>query len=112
MSSLPPTSLASTLLQAARVDAAVFAGRSLADGLLAQIEPRARPAVQDLVYGSLRAYGRGDFVLARLLSRPLAQDEVRALLLVTRVPDLVKRCDQTIQLGECHLGPARPLTTP
>ena len=83
MSSLPPTSLASTLLQAARVDAAVFAGRSLADGLLAQIEPRARPAVQDLVYGSLRAYGRGDFVLARLLARPLAQDEVRALLLVT-----------------------------
>jgi 16S rRNA (cytosine967-C5)-methyltransferase len=82
MSSLPPNSLASTLLQAARVDAAVFAGRSLADGLLAQIEPRARPAVQDLVYGSLRAYGRGDFVLARLLARPLAQDEVRALLLV------------------------------
>ena len=34
------------------------------------------------------------------------------LLLVTRDPDLVKRCDRTIQLGECHLGPARPPTTP
>jgi len=34
------------------------------------------------------------------------------LLLVTRDPDLVKRCDQTIQLGECHPSPARPLTTP
>ena len=34
------------------------------------------------------------------------------LLLVTRDPDLVKHCDQTIHVGECHLGPARPLTTP
>jgi predicted ABC-type transport system involved in lysophospholipase L1 biosynthesis ATPase subunit len=29
------------------------------------------------------------------------------LLLVTRDPELVKRCDQVIQLGECHLGHAR-----
>lgn len=34
------------------------------------------------------------------------------LLLVTRDPDLVKRCDQTIHLGECRLGPPHPLTTP
>lgn len=82
MSRLPFNSLAFALLQAARIDAAVLAGQSLADGLLARIEPEARPAVQDIVYGSLRAFGRGDFFLSRLLERPLAVDEVRALLLV------------------------------
>ncbi len=82
MSRLPFNSLAYALLQAARIDAAVFAGQSLADGLLGRVDPTARPAVQDLVYGSLRAYGRGDFFLSRLLDRPLAVDEVRALLLV------------------------------
>ena len=82
MSRLPLNSLAYALLAAARIDAAVFAGQSLADGLIGQVDPIARPAVQDLVYGSLRAYGRGDFFLARLLERPLAAEEVRALLLV------------------------------
>src|SRR5574343_411956 len=82
MSRLPFNSLAYALLQAARIDAAVFAGQSLADGLLSRVDPAARPAVQDLVYGSLRAYGRGDFFLSRLLDRPLALDEIRALLLV------------------------------
>ena len=82
MSRLPLNSLAYALWQAARIDAAVFAGQSLADGLLGRVDPAARPAVQDLVYGSLRAYGRGDFFLSRLLDKPLAVDEVRALLLV------------------------------
>lgn len=82
MSTLLPTSLAFALLSAARIDAAVFAGQSLADGLLARIDPAARPAVQDLVYGSLRRYGRGDFFLAKLLAKPLDVPEVRALLLV------------------------------
>jgi len=79
---LPKTSLAFALLQAARIDAAVFAGQSLADGLLDRVDPAVRPAVQDLVYGSLRAYGYGDFQLARLLARPLDVPEVHALLLV------------------------------
>lgn len=83
MSRLPFNSLAFALLQAARIDAAVFAGQSLADGLLARLDPAARPAVQDLVYGSLRAYGRGDFFLSRLLDKPLDVEEVRALLLVS-----------------------------
>lgn len=82
MSQLPLDSLAFALLQAARINAAVFAGQSLADGLLARVDSIARPAVQDLVYGSLRCYGRGDFFLSRLLARPLADNEVRALLLV------------------------------
>jgi 16S rRNA (cytosine967-C5)-methyltransferase len=79
---LPKTSLAFALLQAARIDAAVFAGQSLADGLLDRVDPAVHPAVQDLVYGSLRAYGYGDFQLARLLARPLDVPEVHALLLV------------------------------
>jgi len=82
MSSLPLDSLAFALLQAARINAAVFAGQSLADGLLSRVDSIARPAVQDVVYGSLRAYGRGDFFLSRLVARPLADNEVRALLLV------------------------------
>ena len=79
---LPSTSLAYALLQAARIDAAVLAGQSLADGLLGRVDAQARPAVQDLVYGSLRAYGRGDFFLQHLLNKPLAEAEVHALLLV------------------------------
>jgi 16S rRNA (cytosine967-C5)-methyltransferase len=82
MSRLPFTSLAYALREAARIDAAVFAGQSLADNLLGSVELVARPAVQDLVYGSLRTCGRGDFFLSRLLERPLAAEEVRALLLV------------------------------
>ncbi len=82
MSRLPYTSLAYALLQAARIDAAVFAGQSLAEGLIGRVEAVARPAVQDLVYGSLRQYGRGDFFLSRLLDRPLPVEDVRALLLV------------------------------
>jgi 16S rRNA (cytosine967-C5)-methyltransferase len=82
MSRLPTDSLAFALLQAARINAAVIAGQSLADGMLARVDSIARPAVQDIVYGSLRAYGRGDFFLGRLLAKPLADTEVRALLLV------------------------------
>lgn len=82
MSRLPINSLAFALLQAARINAAVFAGQSLADGMLGRVEAAARPAVQDLVYGSLRQYGRGDFFLSQLLSKPLAAEDVRALLLV------------------------------
>jgi len=82
MSRLPFTSLAYALREAARIDAAVFAGQSLADNLLGSVDLVARPAVQDLVYGSLRTCGRGDFFLSRLLERPLAAEEVRALLLV------------------------------
>ena len=82
MSGLPPDSLAFAFLQAARIDAAVFAGQSLAEGLLGRVDPAVRPAVQDLVYGSLRRFGSGDFLLGRLLTRPLDAPEVRALLLI------------------------------
>lgn len=116
MSKLPLNSLAFALLNAARIDAAVFAGQSLADGLLARVDGVARPAVQDLVYGSLRQYGRGDFMLARLLSKPLAAEEVRALLLVaiyrleTRPDAAHTVVDQAVAAaGELAEGRFRPL---
>lgn len=77
-----PDSLAATFLHGARVVAAVLSGRSLADGFLTRVPVSVRPAVQDLVYGTLRAYGSGDFFLARLLQRPLEIVDVRALLLL------------------------------
>ena len=61
--------------------AAVLQGQSLADGMIGRVEPQARAAVQDLVYGTLRSYGRGDFILSRLLAKPLAVVEIHALLL-------------------------------
>ncbi len=82
MSNLAPTSLAYALLHASKACAAVFGGRSLAENLLAQVDPLARPAVQDLLYTALRRFGWGDFILARLMERPLDVPEIRALLLV------------------------------
>ncbi|MDR2189078.1 MAG: 16S rRNA (cytosine(967)-C(5))-methyltransferase RsmB [Azonexus sp.] len=79
---LPSDSLAFALLQAARIHLAVLAGQSLAERQIGRVEAVARPAVQDLVYGSLRRYGRGDFLLGCLLEQPLAAEEIRCLLLV------------------------------
>lgn len=82
----PP--LAQALRLAADVVAAVIGGRALDDALAARWagpgEPAAalRAAVQDLAYTTLRAYGRGDFFLARLLVKPLSSLPARALLLV------------------------------
>ena len=70
MSKLPLNSLAFALLNAARINAAVFAGQSLADGLLARVDAVARPAVQDIVYGSLRAFGRGDLLVSFIIKAP------------------------------------------
>jgi 16S rRNA (cytosine967-C5)-methyltransferase len=70
-------SLAESLASASRLVARVLAGQSLAmsaDGVR-------DPAVQDLVYGTLREYGWGDAVLARLVRGALKDVEVRALLL-------------------------------
>ncbi len=74
--------LAMALLAAARVVAAVIGGRAL-DGALADVvaDGVTRAATQDLAYGALRRYGRGDFLLARLMARPLKEPVVRGLLL-------------------------------
>jgi 16S rRNA (cytosine967-C5)-methyltransferase len=84
---LPVDSLAFALQEAAGLVAAVRAGSNLTDafeGLLraAPDWPDAtRGAVRDLAWSTLRDYGRGDAVLARLLRKPLP-DALHALLLV------------------------------
>lgn len=85
---LPAGSLAETLLVASDGLAAVLKGYALNDGLLGlwkaypDLALPARGAVQDLLYGSLRDYGRGSYLLSRLLSKPLDEPRVEALLLI------------------------------
>lgn len=80
---LPPDSLAQALLLAAQAVASVFDGRNLPEALaLVRYDlPAIRAQVQELAYGALRRYGWGDFILGRLLARPLPESRVHALLL-------------------------------
>ncbi|TJZ78947.1 16S rRNA (cytosine(967)-C(5))-methyltransferase RsmB [Chitiniphilus eburneus] len=67
----------------------VFAGHTLTDALarIWQAEPELRPqqrgAIQDLSYGSLRHLGLLEGVLKQLLHKPLHEEALRALLLVS-----------------------------
>ena len=81
--SLATDSLGWSLLLAARVLAAVHAGKSLSEalGALASEPPSARAAAQDIAYGVLRRYGWGEFILGRLMTKPLTHGETQALLL-------------------------------
>lgn len=83
MPSLPADSLGWSLLLAARAVAAVRDGKSLTGALLALGKelPAARSAAQDVAYGVMRRYGWGDFILGRLLEKPLTHPETHALLL-------------------------------
>jgi 16S rRNA (cytosine967-C5)-methyltransferase len=79
---LPVDSLAWSLHAAARAIGAVIGGRNFDAALAAlKLSAAARPAVMDLAYSALRSCGRGDFFLARLVERPLADAVVRGLLL-------------------------------
>ncbi|MFT3848598.1 MAG: 16S rRNA (cytosine(967)-C(5))-methyltransferase RsmB [Propionivibrio sp.] len=83
MRPLAEDSLGWGLLLAARALAAVYAGRSLSDALagLAAEAPAARAAAQDIAYGALRRHGWGEFMLGRLMTKPLTHAETQALLL-------------------------------
>ena len=80
---LVPDSLGFSLVLGARVLAAVRSGKSLTEALslLAGEPPVARAAAQDVAYGVLRSYGRGEFFLGKLMTRPLTHNETQALLL-------------------------------
>ena len=82
-SSLAPDSLGWSLLLAARVLTLVRTGKSLSEALLVLAkEPSvARAAAQDVAYGVLRRYGWGEFILGRLMNKPLTHPETQALLL-------------------------------
>lgn len=116
---LPVDSLALALLRAAGVITQVLAGRNL-DGALAQcwqthaaILPAQRGAVQDLAYGALRQFGRGDFLLNRLLRSPLDDQGdkplLRALLLAAlyrleaRPEEVHTTVDQAVE-AVAHIG--------
>lgn len=81
---LAPDSLACCLSLSARIVAAVRAGSSLTQalGLLRDQQPTTRAATQEISYGTLRSYGLGEFILSRLLERPLSDAGCESLLLV------------------------------
>lgn len=80
---LAADSLGRSLLLAAQVLARVHGGKSLSEALLllSGEAPAARAAAQDVAYGVLRRYGCGEFILGRLMSKPLTHPETQALLL-------------------------------
>jgi 16S rRNA (cytosine967-C5)-methyltransferase len=98
-----PPPLAEALQAAAGLIAAVIKGRTL-DAALARTAPPAslRAATMDLAYTTLRAYGRGDFLLGLLLDRPLKDATARGLLqaalarLEVRAEDAHTTVDQAV----------------
>jgi 16S rRNA (cytosine967-C5)-methyltransferase len=76
----PP--LSTILREAAAVVAVVMAGRNV-DVAMAGVALSLRPAVQELAYGSLRQFGRGNFYLGHLLRTALPDRTVHALLLAS-----------------------------
>ncbi|MBK7766329.1 MAG: 16S rRNA (cytosine(967)-C(5))-methyltransferase RsmB [Sulfuritalea sp.] len=74
--------LAEALLGAAQLIAAVLGGRNFDVALTrAALPGPLRAATMDLAYTTLRAFGRGDFLLGLLLERPVKDPAVRGLLL-------------------------------
>ncbi|MCK7501790.1 MAG: hypothetical protein MZW92_76165 [Comamonadaceae bacterium] len=112
----PPHRLADSLRLAAAVVAEVIGGHNLNQALAACWARRngpvgaARAAVMDLSYTALRSYGRGDFLLARLIPRPLQSAEVRALLLLAlarleaRAADAHVTVDQAVEAAAGMAG--------
>jgi 16S rRNA (cytosine967-C5)-methyltransferase len=78
-------SLAEAFAHAARAVARVLEGASFNAAIArsSYSTGRLRAAAQDLVYGTLRAYGRADGLVDRLLTRPVDSRELYALLLVS-----------------------------
>lgn len=76
---LPEDSLGYAILTAAELIAEVVAGSTLTESLGAlwaarpRTPPGVRGAILDLTYSSLRDYGRQDFILGRLLQKPLPE---------------------------------------
>lgn len=80
LETLPGDSLAASFCDAVAILMQVEAGHSLAEGLLNHVASHRRPQVQDMVYATLRRYGRDDFFLTHLLQRPLDKPEIQNLL--------------------------------
>jgi 16S rRNA (cytosine967-C5)-methyltransferase len=115
-SALSAPSLATLLRHAAVLLAGVFDG-STPDAALARLDERLRPGVSDLLLSTLRDYGRGDFLLGRLLRAPLGAgsavqtQQLRALLLIllhrleTRPEGAHTTVDQGVEAARVIAGP-------
>jgi len=85
---LPLDSLAMALTVAGDAVGYVRNGHALNDGLTAlwrhypDLPAATRGAAQDMIYGTLRDYGRGEFMLSRLLQQPLSDPTIDGLLRV------------------------------
>ena len=113
--SLPEDSLGYALLAAAELVAEVGAGRTLTDALAALWDarpatpPGVRGAILDLAYSTLRDFGRQDFILGKLLAKPL-QEPARSLLRValyrlgSRPENRVRVQPDSLRLSH-HSGP-------
>lgn len=74
--------LAEALLGAAQLIAAVLGGRNFDVALAASpLTGATRAAAMDIGYTTLRAFGRGDFLLGLLVEKPLKDKALRGLLL-------------------------------
>ncbi len=82
MSSPVQHALSESLAGAARAVAAVLGGQSLSAALAPVGRRSLDAAVQDLSFATLRDYGVGDALLAKLVRQPLTDVPLRALLLV------------------------------
>ncbi|MEC5385395.1 16S rRNA (cytosine(967)-C(5))-methyltransferase RsmB [Uliginosibacterium sp. H3] len=85
---LPADSLAMALTVAGDAIGYVRNGHALNDGFTAlwrhypDLPASTRGAAQDMIYGTLRDYGRGEFLLSRLLQQPLTEPTIDGLLRV------------------------------
>jgi len=101
---LVPDSLAFALNAAAEAIAAVIGGRT-PEPNFARVPAAVRPAVMDLALGTLRAFGRGDFILGRLMPKPTQDAHLRGLLLTalnrleTRPQDAHTTVDQAVTVA-------------
>jgi 16S rRNA (cytosine967-C5)-methyltransferase len=100
--------LSAALAAAAELVGGVIAGRT-PESFLAQIDAALRPAVLDLGFNTLRDHGRGDFLLGRLIARPLDDARTRALLLVA-LARLERRPDEAHTLVDQAVTAAAGLT--
>ncbi len=112
---LPEDSLAHALVSAAGLIADVIAGTTLTDALARlwtarpATPPAVRGAILDLAYGTLRDYGRQDFMLGKLLQKPLPEPvqsllRVALLRLDSRPDSAHTTVDQAVSAAATLLG--------
>ena len=79
---LPLSPPMATILAAAAAAVAQVINGGTPDASLQALTAGVRPGAMDLSYTALRDFGRGDFVLSKLLEKPLPDVSVHSLLLV------------------------------